>query len=370
MNIVHLIYDDPQNPWCGGGGAIRTHEINRRVAIRHKVTVITGAWQGAKDEIRDGVHYVRIGNPRNYIISRLTYAIRAHWVLQKFPCDLLINDFSGYSPVFPSFLIKTPIITVKHHIMGRHSFGKNLLMGIFPFLFEKIDLRLSKHFVSVSPGLTHHIQQKFHGTKQIQTIYNGINPDLFDIEPEEEPFILFIGRMDIYMKGLDILIDAFARIANRNVVLKIAGISKPKDRESLEQQAQRLGVDSRVEFLGFVDESTKRELLRKCMFVCMPSRFEGWGIVAIEAAAVGKTVIGTKISGLSDAIIPEKTGILISPESPVELAKAIDRLLDDSVVRHSMGAAGREWARQFNWDEIAKKQEMYYYLVVSSYKNI
>lgn len=368
LNIVHLIYDDPQNPWCGGGGAIRTHEINRRLAVRHKITAITGKWQGAKDEVKDGVHYVRIGSSRNYAISRLSYALRAHRILRNYPCDLLINDFSGYSPVFPRLLVDSPIITVKHHIMGRHSFGKNPLLGIFPFLFEKIDLRLSKNFVSVSPGLTQYLQKRYPGKKRIQTIFNGISPELFKIESEEEPFVLFIGRMDVYMKGLDILINAFAKIADQSVVLKIAGISKPNDKETLISQAARLGISSRVQFLGFVDETTKQELLRKCLFVCMPSRFEGWGIVAIESAAARKAVIGTRISGLSDAIIHEKTGILVSPENDNELAAAIDRLIDDPELRRTMGIAGQAWARQFNWDEIAKKQEMYYYLVVSDQK--
>ena len=367
MNIVHLIYDDPQNPWCGGGGAIRTFEINKRLAERHRIVVITGSWPGARDEVLEGVQFYRVGNSRNYLLSRLTYAINAHRMIRRFPCDLLVNDFSGYSPVFPRPLTQSPIITVKHHIMGRHSFGKNPLMGIFPYLFEKLDLQLNRHFVSVSPGLTKHIQQKYGSSKNVQTIYNGISDELFELEPEEDSFILFIGRMDVYMKGLDILIESFSRISDPTMTLKLAGVCSPKNEKKLKNLAEKYNVASRIEMLGYIDKEKKSELFRTCQFVCMPSRFEGWGIVAIEAAAAGKPVIGTRISGLSDAIIPNKTGILVSSENSEELTAAMNQLLGDEKLRQKMGLAGRVWARHFNWDEIAQKQEMFYYLVENGY---
>ena len=99
----------------------------------------------------------------------------------------------------------------------------------------------------------------------------------------------------------------------------------------------------------------------------MPSRFEGWGISAIEAAACGKPVIGTDIPGLKDAIIDKKTGILVESENSDELAVAIDTLLENEKLRNELGLNGKKWAKNFQWEDIAEKQEQFYKDTVNLY---
>ena len=78
MRITHLIYDDLGNPWLGGGGAVRAREIYRRLAPRHQITLICGAYPGAPSEERvDGIRILRVGSQRSYALSRLTYALSA-----------------------------------------------------------------------------------------------------------------------------------------------------------------------------------------------------------------------------------------------------------------------------------------------------
>ena len=62
--VLHVIYDDPANPWVGGGGAIRLREIYRRVKTRVDVTIVTGRFPGSKDEVIDGITYLRRGIDR------------------------------------------------------------------------------------------------------------------------------------------------------------------------------------------------------------------------------------------------------------------------------------------------------------------
>ena len=75
MRICHLIYDDVDNPWLGGGGAYRARQIYRRLAGRHEITLVTGTFPGAEpvQEV-DGLRLLRVGSPRSYAISRLTLA--------------------------------------------------------------------------------------------------------------------------------------------------------------------------------------------------------------------------------------------------------------------------------------------------------
>ena len=102
------------------------------------------------------------------------------------------------------------------------------------------------------------------------------------------------------------------------------------------------------------------------LFICIPSRYEGWGIVAIEAAAASKAVIGTNIPGLADAIRADETGLLVPSENPEALASAMNRLLGDAPLRKRLGQAGRKWATQFTWDRTAQAQEQIYLKVATS----
>lgn len=125
-------------------------------------------------------------------------------------------------------------------------------------------------------------------------------------------------------------------------------------------------LDRQVDLGGEVSDSEKQELLRRCLAVVMPSRYEGWGIVAIEAAACGKPVIGQKVTGLIDSVRDGETGILVPYEDVDALAAAINRIVHDDELRHRMGTAGRKWARNFSWDEAARKQEEFYYKVLEA----
>ena len=91
----------------------------------------------------------------------------------------------------------------------------------------------------------------------------------------------------------------------------------------------------------------------------MPSRFEGWGIAAIEAAAEGIPVIASNIEGLSEAVVDGETGILIQA-SPEKLAEAIKNLLADSAKMKQLSTNAQKHAAAFRWESIANKQRALY----------
>ena len=101
----------------------------------------------------------------------------------------------------------------------------------------------------------------------------------------------------------------------------------------------------------------------------MPSRFEGWGIVAIEAAACQKAVLGTQIPGLSDAVKHGETGILVQKDSVEALSQAITHLIHNRELRLTLGKNGREWAKKFSWEESAAQQEQFYFDIVQRFSN-
>src|SRR4051812_9221236 len=96
LRVLHLIYDDIGNPWLGGGGALRTREINRRLAASgHDITVLTGIYPGAAPaETIAGIKYRRIGWPgwlarRSYMGSRIAFVLAAVFLLKRTPYDIV-----------------------------------------------------------------------------------------------------------------------------------------------------------------------------------------------------------------------------------------------------------------------------------------
>jgi len=365
VKILHIIYDDVHNPWVGGGGAIRAREINRLLAGRHAVTLLTGNYRGARSGDIDGIRYVRLGSGKRYFLSRLTFSILVPFALRKYDCDLIVNDFSIFSPCFIQWYTRKPVVNMFHHIIGAQVLRKFFFLGIFAYIFEKIFMQTAKNIITVSDSVQAKIERSGKD-RRIECIYNGVDADLFTAASSQGGYIAFLGRLDVYMKGLDLLLKAFARIPDASVRLKIAGSGPEKNVKRLRALAHRLRLDDRVAFLGRIGREEKKDFLSHALFVVMPSRFEGWGIAAIEAAACGKAVIGSAIPGLRDAIIDGKTGLLVESGNIREFTDAMTALLQDEKRRSMMEKNGKRWAQNFQWEIIARKQEAFYREVLES----
>ena len=364
LKICHLIYDDIANPWLGGGGAVRALEIYRRLADRHEITLVSGLFPGAEPEAEvDGIRLIRVGSARSYALSRLGYCRRAVDQLQRLEWDLWINEFSAFAPLRVPAALRRRGLLFFQHIMGRHALAKHPLVGGVSWLAEERALRAYERILTVSPSVQARIQAKLKGRDiAVDCVCNGVAERYFALAAMEEPYLLYFGRIDIHTKGLDILLPAFARIAAEypQLELKLAGRGSAEQLAKVRELVRREGVEGRVEVVGAVDDEQQGELLRRALVVCMPSRYEGWGMVAVEAAAVGKAVLGTDISGLRDAVCDGETGLLVPAEDIAALAEGMRSLLADDQRRRRLGDQGRAWARNFDWNRLAKEQEGVY----------
>ena len=366
MKILHVIYDDVDNPWVGGGGALRAREINRLlVKQENNICMITGNYPGARSCRMDGMQMVRIGYGNNYFLSRLTFTMLLPFYLKKFDFDIVVNEFSVFSPVFCHWFTRKPVAHTFYHHIGRQAFKKLFVLGIFAYIFEKMFLASARDIITISPSVTKEIERKnpdgqLQSKQRIECIYTGVDSELFDVEPVKGEYIAYIGRLDIYMKGLDILLNAYQTLLDTKVRLKIAGTGPRKSQKKIKSLIAKLGIGENVDLLGRISDEEKKEFLRKALFIVMPSRYEGWGIAAIEASSCEKPVIGTNISGLKDAVMDGETGILVEPDDPQALSTAMRSLLENESKRDEMGKSGREWARNFKWEAIAEKQYAFY----------
>jgi glycosyltransferase involved in cell wall biosynthesis len=153
-----------------------------------------------------------------------------------------------------------------------------------------------------------------------------------------DPFVLFIGVLRYY-KGLHLLLEACTKTLGKVV---IAG-SGPEGRR-LRAQAESLGLKN-VAFAGQITEAEKIALLRACRALVLPShlRSEAYGMVLVEASMFRKPMVSCEIgTGTSFVNLGGETGFVVPPESPEELAKAMNTLLSDDALAERFGAAARQ----------------------------
>jgi glycogen synthase len=183
-------------------------------------------------------------------------------------------------------------------------------------------------------------------------------------------FFLFLGRLK-QRKGVDVLLHALALApANSIAPLVIAGAGE--EREALMQLAAGLGLSERVHFVGAMHGSAKSYLFANALATVVPSRIsEAFGLVALESFAAGTPVIGTRLPGLEDLIEPGQTGWLVPPETPSELARALQAAWQNTETSRRLGEQGRRFAHNHDWNFVAQRHiELYQELLARQTRSL
>ncbi len=159
-------------------------------------------------------------------------------------------------------------------------------------------------------------------------------------------------------KGFDVALRAMVRILQEfpDTTLAIAGDGPA--RGSLERLAEELGISSAVRFHGWISPEKVAEFMNGVTLVLVPSRWrEAFGLVALQAAQLGRPVIASDVGGLPEIVLNEETGLLVPYEDDRALAKAVLRLLRDPQETIKLGNAARGHSKQFEWNDYVDKYE-------------
>lgn len=354
LRVLHCIYDDPRNPWVGGGGSVRVFEIYRRLAGRVDATVATGSFPGALDETVEGVHYTRLGARSPYAWSRWTYAREANKLLLRGGYDAAVYDFSVYTPVrLPA---DRPVGVVVHMLHGPTARGRwGGFLGGAVDAAERRSLRRARVVSTTSRWMLRQLRPILAPDVRVELIGSGVPDEFSRVERRERGHLLYYGRFDLFQKGLDTLLQAFAQIApdHPDVVLRVAGRGKDEDR--VRALAAELGVEERVYLHPGVGRTEVLELLSGALALLMPSRLEGLPMVPAEAMAAGVPVVAADVGAAGEVVDPPRGGILVPPDDPAALAGAVHGLLDDPERRAALSASARRSAERFSWDAVAER---------------
>lgn len=198
-------------------------------------------------------------------------------------------------------------------------------------------------------------------------IHNGVHFDHFQAarprpERQQGHTILATGGVKA-RKGTHVLVDAFAQVrqAAPDSQLVITGDQYDSAYVArIHEQIDALDLSGHVQLLGFVDDDELVGWYQHAAVFALPSlnvgqKFEGFGLVFLEAGACGLPVIGTTGSGAEEAIIEDETGLLVPQDDSGALAQAIIRLLSEEALRSRLGVGGRQYARSQDWRSIAQR---------------
>jgi D-inositol-3-phosphate glycosyltransferase len=185
--------------------------------------------------------------------------------------------------------------------------------------------------------------------------------------PAEDRNILFVGRVEP-LKGIDLLLRAIAmmtgyEIVNRRALsVMIIGGDPNVDRDEMSAEMTRLqdlrneyGIGDVVTFLGKRSQDTLPYYYSAADVVVMPSLYESFGMVALEAMACGTPVVATEVGGLQFLVRESETGFLIRGDDPDELCDRLIALITNETLRETMGRRACEVAREYSWQIVGDK---------------
>jgi glycosyltransferase involved in cell wall biosynthesis len=263
---------------------------------------------------------------------------------------------------------RKPYMIFAHGSLKRASLqaSSGLVKRLYLSLLERANLVEARH---VAFNAEEEMEDSLFANRGI-VLPNGIAPSDFGILPPRGAFrsrnpewegrtvFLFLGRIDIRQKAVDVIVQAFARLASRDstALLVLAGPSEGADTETVRAMIIERGLQSRVIFLGLVSGKAKLELLRDADVFLMPSRYEGLSIALLEAMASELPVILSDRAGLHRQVVRHGCGVVVQPEAE-STAEAMNKMLDPQF-RASCGAAGRKLVlSEHTWPVIAAKLE-------------
>jgi glycosyltransferase involved in cell wall biosynthesis len=352
LRVLHCIYDDPRNPWIGGGGAVRAFDLYRHLVGEVDVTVLSGNFPGARDETIDGVRYVRAGADRPYAWSRFTYAREATRRLAAGEYDVGVVDFSVYTPIrMPR---NRPIGVIVHMLHGptaSQRWGRAL--GPAVGRFERSLLRRARVVCTTSGWMEEQLRPILPAATTLVRVSSGVPEEFFGVRRQEGDFLLYYGRFDVFHKGIDLLLESMRQLLPHRPALQLRIAGRGKDGERIRAMIGASGLEGSVRLMEFVSRAEVLDLLSGALLLAMPSRLEGLAMVPAEAMAAGVPVIAADVGALREVVQPPDGGILIPGDDAGALTAAISELLDDSARRSSISETARQSAERFRWKAVA-----------------
>jgi len=358
-----------------------------------KVYVVTCDFPGAPEhEVVDGVEVFRIDSYKNPSPDFATWVYLMNVNMQKEAAGL-INSLGGKVDVIHAhdWLVATAAIGLKHvfrkplfaTIHSTETGRRNGIHFDYERMIHETEAWLTYEawkVICCSDYMVSHVQWAFGlPSDKLIMVPNGVNYDIYSkYENEdmrqfrskfalpEEKIVLFVGRL-VYEKGVHVLVNAAPKVlAKANAKFIIAGNGYMKDQ--LSSIVKATGLANKVVFTGFLDDDTLRRLQICADVSVVPSLFEPFGIVALEAMAAKSPVVVSDTGGLSEIVEHDVSGVKAYANNPDSLAWAITKVItDDGYANWLRTNAYKKIQEKYDWNRIAQQTKTIYNNVLSDY---
>jgi len=344
------------------------------IQMGHEVKIVAPASRAVSTF---GDRFIAVGKPRPIPVSGSIARITlSPWLSSRIKAILDREHFDIchlHEPLMPMLcttvlrLSNVPNVGTFHASGGKswYSFGTPIGKSILKKWLHKLDGK-----IAVSEPAMEYVSKYFPGDYTI--IPNGVDSKHFspDVPPIEEFSdgklnILFVGRLE-KRKGLDYLLEAYKQIKPEfpNSRLIVVGPGK-----RLRKKYERRVMRDRLKDVVVIGYAAYRDLPRYYQtadIVCCPATGrESFGIVLLEAMAVGKPVVASNIQGYNSVVTHGAEGLLVPPKNAEKLAQALTSLMTDGALRQQMGNEGRLKAAQYDWENVAQRVLDYYVSVLN-----
>ena len=344
--VVISSFDSPGHPHYAGGGSAVVELLAGWLAGDCRVMVVTaGRHRGTGQHA--GVRYrylpVTWAGPR---AAQLLFHALLPFAARRIPHELWIESFTPpFSTSFVPLFSPGPVVGFAQNLSGREMSHRYKLPF---FLIERLGLRCYRDVVVLNPADGQAVR-RCNPSATVRVIPNCVDlPALDEALPGHGEHILFLGRVQVWEKGLDLLLTAYAA-SGAGLPLVIAGGGTRREEKRLAALLATAGPG--VRWVGQVTGERKDSLLRRSAFVVLPSRAEAFGIAALEGMAYGKPVVHFGLPTLDWM----SGDVSVRPFDTGALAAVLRDLAADQGRRGELGRAARSAAGQFGREATAER---------------
>ena len=387
MRVLMLSWEYP--PVVVGGLGRHVHALARHLsALGHEVVVLCrhdagtdAATHPTTDSVHDGVRVIRVAeDPAHVVFEKDLVA----WTLAMGHGMVraglrLVADWRPDVVHAHDWLVSHPAIALAEHLgaplvatmhateAGRHSGWLSQRLNQQVHSVEWWLANRADALVTCSSPMRAEVAHLFEvDPAGIEVIHNGIEPRDWRVSaaavrrtrerhaPDGAPLILYFGRLE-WEKGGHDLLAALPRIRRTHpgARLVVAGVGRQSS--ALVEQARKLRVRRSVDFVGHLSDHGLSAALAAADAVVLPSRYEPFGIVALEAAAAGAPLVASTAGGLAELVVHGETGLSFAPGDVAGLVAGVDAVLaDPTAAARRARAAKARLTREFDWTTIAR----------------
>ena len=351
--IAMLAWRDLDDPEAGGSELHASRVASLWAQAGIEVTMRTSHAAGHPMVTwRNGYRVIRKAG-RYLVFPRAAFSEMMGW---HGASDALVEIWNGM-PFFSPLWARRPSVAWLHHVHDSMwemtltpklaQLGRRIEFDVAPLVYRGTPI------VTLSQSSKDELVRKLRlKPENVTVVPPGIDPSFAPGGTRSPaPLVLAVGRL-VPVKRFDRLIDSLAAVHERRPALRAVIVGEGYEREALEAQIRELSAENWISLPGHVDAASLLDLYRRAWVVASASAHEGWGMTITEAAACGTPAVATRIAGHADAVLHERTGLLV--DDPVELSAAIERMIGDERFRRSCSEAALAYATRFTWGATAQ----------------